>query len=223
MIRKYNREMLLPVEGDTDVKMMCKGNDEHGYLYVGGDEGPLRRVQAGVATCEGRVGGGKEGNVCCRSGRNEHNGVEVGLPYCHALAVIAKTNLWVYDYVHPIYKTTTQKVIYNQLVHPMEMHDMRKVDEKMGDVVGGEELDDDYYRCILPSNNGRHLRRPPSKRTESQTQDKKVRRCSKCGKVDHTRRTCCNPRVDFDATYEGNVVQIEDLLDPCYVAGISTM
>jgi len=30
-----------------------------------------------------------------------------GIPCCHALAVIAKANLWVYDYVHPIYKTAT--------------------------------------------------------------------------------------------------------------------
>ena len=41
-----------------------------------------------------------------------------GIPCCHALGVIAKANLWVYDYVHPIYKTATQQIIYNQLVHP---------------------------------------------------------------------------------------------------------
>ena len=35
-----------------------------------------------------------------------------------------KPNLWVYGYVHPIYKTATQQIIYNQLVHPMETHDM---------------------------------------------------------------------------------------------------
>ncbi|KAJ8421055.1 hypothetical protein Cgig2_015015 [Carnegiea gigantea] len=61
-----------------------------------------------------------------------------GLPRCHALAVIAKANLWIYDYVHPIYKTTTQEVIYNQLVHPMEMHDMGIVDGKIGLVVVGK-------------------------------------------------------------------------------------
>jgi len=30
-----------------------------------------------------------------------------GLPCCHALAVIAKANLWVYDFVHPMYKADT--------------------------------------------------------------------------------------------------------------------
>ncbi|KAJ8422359.1 hypothetical protein Cgig2_034014 [Carnegiea gigantea] len=54
------------------------------------------------------------------------------------------------------------------------MHEMRKVDEKTGAVVGGEKLDDDYNTCILPSNNDRHPGGPPSKRRESQTQDKKV-------------------------------------------------
>ncbi|KAJ8423474.1 hypothetical protein Cgig2_013517 [Carnegiea gigantea] len=117
-----------------------------------------------------------------------------GLPCCHALAVIAKANLWVYDYFHPIYETATQEAIYDQLVHPMETHDMGKVDEKTGVVVGGEELLDDYNRCIPPPNNRRHPDRPPSKRIESQTQDKKVRGCSKCNEVGHTRCTCRNPR-----------------------------
>jgi len=35
------------------------------------------------------------------------------LPYGHALAVIAKANLWIYDYVHPIHKIATQHYIYN--------------------------------------------------------------------------------------------------------------
>ncbi|KAJ8434544.1 hypothetical protein Cgig2_004310 [Carnegiea gigantea] len=219
--------------------LICRACGRMLAVARGGVEGPLRRAQAGVVVCEGRVRGGEDGNVCCRSGRNGHDGVEVGwegdhklvgrkrqrlggnliemsdeddisiasddagdedtiapenrgdeqspqtssdqgtkrkgcgLPCCHALAVIAKANLWVYDYVHPIYKTVTQEVIYDQLVHPTETHDMGKVYEKTGVVVSGEELDDDYYRCILPSNNRRHPGRPSSKRIESQTQDKK--------------------------------------------------
>jgi len=43
-----------------------------------------------------------------------------GLPCCHALVVIAKANLWVYDFVHPMYKADIQRRIYNQVVHPME-------------------------------------------------------------------------------------------------------
>lgn len=73
-----------------------------------------------------------------------------GIPYCHALAVIAKMSLWVYEYMHPIYKTVTEEIIYNPMVQQMETHDMGKVDAKSGRVVGGDDVDDDYNRCILP-------------------------------------------------------------------------
>ena len=36
----YNRQMLIAMEGDTDVKL--KGNDEHGYLCVGDNDGLSR-------------------------------------------------------------------------------------------------------------------------------------------------------------------------------------
>ena len=93
-----------------------------------------------------------------------------GIPCCHALAVIAMANLWVYDYAHPIYKTVTQQIIYNQLVHPMGTHDIGTVDAKTGQVVGGDQLNDDYDHCILPPTNGRQPGRPSAKRRESQTQ-----------------------------------------------------
>ncbi|KAJ8430933.1 LOW QUALITY PROTEIN: hypothetical protein Cgig2_002721 [Carnegiea gigantea] len=261
------KKMLLAVEGDTNVKMMFKGNDEHGYLYVGGNKGPLRRAQEGFAVCEGRVRGCPDRKVCSRSGRNGHDGVTVGREGDHKQAggkrqggkndlcheqwllggegdddeisvasddagdkdtieqdnagdkqspqtscdqgtkskgcgdgeddIVKRKNgvadrieqklagtyqkmgcivtvecysmmlgeysveltnscKLVYDYVHPIYKSATREVICNQLVHPMETHDMGKVNEKTGVVVGGEELDDDYNRCIPPPNNGRH-------------------------------------------------------------------
>ncbi|KAJ8447988.1 LOW QUALITY PROTEIN: hypothetical protein Cgig2_028864 [Carnegiea gigantea] len=82
-----------------------------------------------------------------------------------------------------------------------------------GRVVGGDDLDDNYDRCILPPTNGRQLGRPPSKRKESQMQAIKSQRFSKCSEVGHTRRTCRNPRADFNANYKGNVVEVEDLLD----------
>ena len=97
--------------------------------------------------------------------------------------MIAKANLWAYDYVHPSYKTATQQIIYNQLVHPMDTHDIGTVDVKTGPVVSGDELDDDRDRCILPPTNGRQPSRPPAKRRESQTQGTRSRRCSKCGEV----------------------------------------
>jgi len=55
-----------------------------------------------------------------------------GLPCCLVLAVIAKANLRVYDFVHPMYKADTQRHIYNQVLHPMETHGMAMVDDKTG-------------------------------------------------------------------------------------------
>ena len=48
-----------------------------------------------------------------------------------------------------------------------------------------------------------------------------MQRCSKCSEVGHTRRTCRNPYGDFDATYEGDVVQVKDLFDDLYVVRAS--
>ncbi|KAJ8435246.1 hypothetical protein Cgig2_005298 [Carnegiea gigantea] len=52
---KYDREMLVVVEGDSDVKVIFKGNDKHGYLYVAGNSGPMRRAQESTTICEGGV------------------------------------------------------------------------------------------------------------------------------------------------------------------------
>ncbi|KAJ8428563.1 hypothetical protein Cgig2_000427 [Carnegiea gigantea] len=42
---KYNRGMVMELEGDGDLRMFLKGNDEHGYLYVGDNDGPKRCAQ----------------------------------------------------------------------------------------------------------------------------------------------------------------------------------
>jgi len=34
----------MELEGDGDVRIFLKGNDEHGYLYVGKSDGPKRRA-----------------------------------------------------------------------------------------------------------------------------------------------------------------------------------
>ena len=41
-ILKYDREMLVVVEVDIDVKLIVKGNDEHVYLYVAWNKHLLR-------------------------------------------------------------------------------------------------------------------------------------------------------------------------------------
>lgn len=73
-------------------------------------------------------------------------------------------------------------------------------------MVGGEELDDEFDRCILPPNNGRQPGTPPSKRRESQVQDRKSRKCSKCGEIGQTRHTYRNSHANFDASYEVDIV-----------------
>ena len=59
------------------------------------------------------------------------------------------------------------------------------------------------------------------KRRESQIQGTKSRKCSKCSEVGHTKRTCRDPHADFDASYEGDAVDVEDLLDGSYVPCVS--
>ncbi|KAJ8424836.1 LOW QUALITY PROTEIN: hypothetical protein Cgig2_031571 [Carnegiea gigantea] len=229
---KYDREML--VAEDSDTKVIFKGNDEHGYMYVAGNSSPVRSgrkcddsVEVGEeggnnqarvkrydfdkddvgdeeATKEDDAGDEQAAKTQCVDGNKRkgfadgndvndngwpHSGIQArsyhqklgkkmdkhtietlkwknvvqesieqeladtyslmlgnysveltnsrrlvvklgqqtctcrqwqmhDLPCYHALAMIVKANLWVYNYVHPIYKTATQEVIYNQLVHP---------------------------------------------------------------------------------------------------------
>ena len=101
-------------------------------------------------------------------------------------------------------------------IHPMETHDIGSVDDRMGCVVGGKAVDEDFNRCILPPKNPRKQDQPPSTRRESQTQGKHVKRRSKCGEVGHYKNTCRNPRADFDADYKGDVVAFDDLLGGNY-------
>ncbi|KAJ8450566.1 hypothetical protein Cgig2_020203 [Carnegiea gigantea] len=62
---KYDRKMLVAVEGDSDVKVIFKGNNEHRYMYVAGNSGPVKRAQDRAAQL-------------VRSGRKCDDGVEVG-------------------------------------------------------------------------------------------------------------------------------------------------
>ena len=135
-----------------------------------------------------------------------------GLPCVHAMAVIEKEKLWVYDYVNLYYKAPTQRTIYLNVVHPMETHDLGVVDENTGAVVGGQELDEDFNRRILPPKSERPPGRPRKRRIESQTQRVRVHRCSKCHEIGHYKNTCRNPRADFDDHYAGDVVSGDDLV-----------
>ena len=41
---KYDQRMVMAVEGDANVRMFLKGNDEHMYFYVGDTNGSKRRA-----------------------------------------------------------------------------------------------------------------------------------------------------------------------------------
>jgi len=71
------------------------------------------------------------------------------------MAVIKKEKKWVYDLVNVCYKCSTQKMCYMNNVHPMKAHDMATVDDRTGRVIGGEALDDEFNRRILPPINPR--------------------------------------------------------------------
>ncbi|KAJ8423840.1 hypothetical protein Cgig2_024298 [Carnegiea gigantea] len=75
---KYDREMLVAVEGDNDVQVIFKGNDEHGYMYIVENTGPMRRPHTRAALCESRVRDIGEGKQIARSGGKCNDGEEVG-------------------------------------------------------------------------------------------------------------------------------------------------
>ncbi|KAJ8440774.1 hypothetical protein Cgig2_007180 [Carnegiea gigantea] len=52
---KYNKEILIAVEGDMDVRMIFKENDEHDSLYVGSNDASRRRPQKHVVKPRGEI------------------------------------------------------------------------------------------------------------------------------------------------------------------------
>ncbi|KAJ8432866.1 hypothetical protein Cgig2_033871 [Carnegiea gigantea] len=170
---KCNQLDLLPLGRDGDVKKLMKGNDEYTYLYVVGSEGPCVQRKLGLKVdnqkmelekWKNSVGDriekklrktlGTIGSVVdiklFNTAHGEYsvllmnNHSLVGLLCTHAMAVIDKQNLWVYDYVSDCYKAGGQNTIYMNSLHPMETHDSATVDNAMGLVIGGEALDDGY-------------------------------------------------------------------------------
>jgi len=97
-------------------------------------------------------------------------------------------------------------------VHLMEIHDMATVDDLTGHIIHGDALDDEFNHCILPPINPRKRGRPQFNRWESQAQGVRLKTCSKCGEAGHYKNTCRNPRANFDADYEDDLIAVEDLL-----------
>ena len=108
-----------------------------------------------------------------------------GLPCAHAMAITEREKLGVYDYVSDCYKVSAQALVYMNAIHPLETHDSAHVDQRTGQVVRGEEMDDGYNRRILPPINPCPSGRPRVRRIESQRQGVKLRKCSNCGEEGH--------------------------------------
>ena len=64
----------MAVDGDTDVRMMFKRNDEHGYVYVSGKDSLVPGVSNAVGAKAGKTGATNEGTQVGRSGRRDDGG-----------------------------------------------------------------------------------------------------------------------------------------------------
>ena len=58
---KYDRNMIMAMDEDTDVRMMFKGNAEHGYVYVSGKDSLVCGVNNAVSARAGETGSADEG------------------------------------------------------------------------------------------------------------------------------------------------------------------
>lgn len=123
-----------------------------------------------------------------------------GLPCAHAMVVIQKLNMNLYDFVCNWYKVSAQRMVYNEDVHPIKTHDMP---EGYGLAEGGENLG--------PPRKVKPYRKPQVKRRRRGSQERRAMTCSKCREVGHTRRTCTNVRANADTGGAGDVVVVDEL------------
>ncbi|XP_062081032.1 uncharacterized protein LOC133785833 [Humulus lupulus] len=105
------------------------------------------------------------------------------MPCGHAVAVIAKRNLGVYDYCAKFYKTETLKAMYEENVHPFPHKDEWNLPQHL-DIV------------VLPPKATITAGRPKNKRIRSRGEPKVIITCGKCGQPGHNRKTCRNPPID---------------------------
>ena len=66
---KYDRNMKMAMEGDSNVRMMFKGNDEHGFVYVSGKDNVAAHVRNEVMGIMGRTGDADDGKAGGSAGR----------------------------------------------------------------------------------------------------------------------------------------------------------
>ncbi|XP_054825662.1 uncharacterized protein LOC129323092 [Prosopis cineraria] len=110
----------------------------------------------------------------------------VGILCAHACAAIKLVQGNVYSYVEECYTIRAQEKIYSSTMIPMETIDMPQLTELHYE---------DYEKNIFlePPLTTRPPGQPPTKRRESQFQNKKVYYCSRCNQAGHTKNRCRNP------------------------------
>ncbi|XP_062076064.1 uncharacterized protein LOC133780212 [Humulus lupulus] len=105
------------------------------------------------------------------------------MPYGHAVVVIAKRNLSVYDYCAMFYRTETLKALYQENVHPLPHKDEWNLPQHL-DIM------------VLPPKTTIPAGRPRKKRIRSRGEPKVIITCGKCGQPGHNRKTCRNPPIE---------------------------
>ncbi|XP_062114507.1 uncharacterized protein LOC133825607 [Humulus lupulus] len=98
------------------------------------------------------------------------------LPCGHAVAVIAKRNLSVYDYCAKFYRTETLKALYQENVHHLPHKDEWNLPQHL-DIM------------VLPPNATIHAGRPRKKRIRSRGEPKVIITCGKYGQPGYNRKT----------------------------------
>ena len=105
------------------------------------------------------------------------------IPCGHAVAVIAKRNLNVYEYCASFYKTETLKELYQENVRPLPHKDQWNLPQHL-------------QITVLPPKTTIPAGRPKKKRIRSRGENKITIKCGKCEQQGHNIKTCRNNAVD---------------------------
>ncbi|XP_062103374.1 uncharacterized protein LOC133814429 [Humulus lupulus] len=105
------------------------------------------------------------------------------MPCGHAVVVIAKRNMGVYDYCAQFYKTETLKVLYEENVHHLPHKDKWNLPQHLDIVVL-------HPKVTIPAG------RPRKKRIKPRGEPKVIITYGKCGQPGYNRKTYRNPPID---------------------------
>jgi SWIM zinc finger len=126
---------------------------------------------------------------------------ELGLPCSHAAAAILNRRDAVHKYAAHYYTTVSYRLTYADSIEPIYMDDvMQQLEQQSGAVTTDSSSDSDTDAPIPGTNCLPPLtRRPPGRpkkkrvRTEDFGREKRIFRCTRCQKPDHSARTCREP------------------------------